>query len=153
MKKQLQKLISLSALTACILSADNALEDMTLSDFSTRGVSESGKPWLLTGSKAIIKGLKTNLTDVVYQSFTAPNEPDIRITSPACVYERTEQTTRSSEEVHVTGENFTLDGVGYDFYHKDEKLHIRSRVRMKIRVENQNDSSTGNTQKEEQQNQ
>jgi hypothetical protein len=61
------------------------------------------------------------------------------ITSPGCAFNRITKVGTSDEVIHVRSRRMTVDGVGYDIFAGQQKLHIRSRVVMHIVQEGEQD--------------
>ena len=112
-------------------TAENAR--MVLENFKMRGMAPDGrKQWDLHGAKAIVEGPLANLEDALVVFYTAENEK-FDITSPHCTFNRITKIGGSEAPLHAQGRTITIDGVGYDIFASEQRLHIRSQVKMKIK--------------------
>jgi len=106
---------------------------MTMSGFKTRGCREDGSvEWEILGAKAEVRGVLAELTQVKLTLYLREREP-VLITSPSCSFNQASEAGSSDAPIHVKSRSFRLDGVGYDVLVGQQRLHVRSRVRMRIR--------------------
>ena len=106
---------------------------MTMSDFRTRGTGAvDGRDWELSGGEAVLQGRTVDLQHLLL-TFTMADGSKIEITSPRCSFNRDSLIGRSDAPLHAEARGVVVDGVGYDVFVKEQTLHVRRRVRMKIR--------------------
>jgi hypothetical protein len=104
-----------------------------MNDFKTRGTgSDDGRSWELSGGKAVFQGRTVDLQQLLL-TFTMADGATIKITSPRCKFNENTGVGSSDASLHAEGRGVVVDGVGYDVFVKEQKLHVRDRVRMKIR--------------------
>jgi len=108
---------------------------VALGEFRTRGITADEKAsWRLTGGSAdSAGGDMVNLTNAEL-TFTTEAKEKIVVTSPNCQFNRQTKTGSSEAPLHVEHERLSVDGVGYDVLADQQELHIRSKVKMKIRM-------------------
>ena len=105
---------------------------LSLQDYRTRGRSDDRQTdWEIHGQDAQLDGPLANLKTVEVTFRTADGETFL-ITSPGCAFNRGTKVGSSEEEINVRSRRVTVDGVGYDIFAGQQKLHIRSRAVMHI---------------------
>lgn len=103
-----------------------------MSGFRTQSCRQDGsREWEITGAKADVLGVLAELAEVELTLYLRDGDP-VLITSPACSFNQARETGTSGAPIHVRSKSFQLDGVGYDVLAGQQRLHVRSRVRMKI---------------------
>jgi hypothetical protein len=105
---------------------------LSLQDFRTRGKTEDQRTdWELSGRDAQLDGPSVVLQTVEVTFRTADGET-ILITSPGCSFNRVTKIGASAEPLTVRSRRVRVDGVGYDIFAGQQKLHIRSQVVMHL---------------------
>lgn len=111
------------------------MENVTLSEFRTKGVTDDGKvSWELRGGQAKVKA---NLADIdgIELKFHTKDRESVTITSPKCAFNQATQIGHSDAPIHIESKSFRLDGVGYDVYAGEHRVRVRQQVRMSIALD------------------
>lgn len=107
---------------------------LVLTGFSTREKRADGTlKWHLRGRRAVLLGDDADIEDLDLTLRPEGGDEHIRMTSPKCLFNRATKVCRSSAQIHVKSESLEVHGIGYDIMTQEQKLHIRSSVRMVIR--------------------
>lgn len=113
---------------------DTAGDGVVMSGFRTRSVeSDDSSGWELSGNEAVIRGKFVSLCGFEL-TIRIPGRETLRVTSPQCNFDRTRKIGTSGESLCVESESMKLKGTGYDLLLDQQKLKLRSNVRMRIRA-------------------
>ena len=107
---------------------------LVLTGFSTRERRPDGSlKWQVNGRRAVVHGNDADIEDLELTLCPEEGGEQLRLTSPKCLFNRVTKVCRSSAPIHVKSPSLEVRGVGYDIMAEEQKLHIRSNVRMVIR--------------------
>lgn len=113
---------------------DSAGDGMVMSGFRTRSAeSDDSSGWELSGDEAVIRGEIASLSGFEL-TIRIPGRETLLVTSPQCDFDRTRKIGTSSESLDVRSTSMRLQGIGYDLLLDQQKLKLRSGVKMRIRA-------------------
>jgi len=104
-----------------------------LSEFRTRETADDGATeWELSGVEAVIQGGIVEMKNVKLRLYLDDGSEAL-VTSPRSVFDRDAKMISSASAISIDSAAFELEGTGYDIPIEQERVHIRSKVHMKVR--------------------
>jgi hypothetical protein len=131
MRRLRHLLLLLLAAAPLLAGPPISVSRVIIQNFRSRELRPDGSiAWTLHGGQAVVTGARAALTEV--QGLLMVEGEEYHLTSPGCVYEKEQQTLRSTEPVQVRGPRLLLDGVGYDVDLATRRIVVRKDVRLKL---------------------
>lgn len=128
--------ILLAAFLATSLRAQGSGESSAAGGVRIPQINEEGVlTSLLTGRQVRINpGRPFDITDLTIYFFEEDGETvRMRITSPVCTYDANRGRAQSENAVRVEGDQFTVDGIGFEYRVAAQRMEIFSDVKVVIR--------------------
>lgn len=112
-----------------------AQRDTKANDFRVPELDEQGnlKSMMIGKEARISPGKPMEITGLTVEFYEENKEVNMRIESPKCTYNDRTGLATSDDEVHIEGQGFTIDGKGFEYMIKEERLHILSNTKVVLR--------------------
>ena len=113
-------------------TSSTAADEVRLNDFRMRQTAEGAEPvWELDAESAVASGNNVDIHNFTVK-MRLQNGTMAVIRSTHAVLNRDTQTIRSSSDITIVNEQFTLSGTGYDIFADDQRVFIRQDIDMTI---------------------
>ena len=103
--------------------------------FKVPELDEQGnlKSMLMGEEFRMVPGQPAEITGLTVEFYDTNEEIRMKITSPFCTYDDRKGVATSDKEVHIEGQSFTVDGTGFDYHAREERLNIHKDAKVVLK--------------------